>query len=135
MFSEAASPQFQPHSGRHLDDYGWALSRSTRNAQSLQRRKSTHPGDDCVQIGFSQSAVVDLSCHQRFEWASVPSDPMGERPLDLRVGPRADAGGLMRRDVADNDAAERACHFISALSKPVLIIVSPVWPASMTLHA
>src|SRR3954470_11342217 len=74
------------------------LSRTTcrdRTAPTLfLRRQRPHIGDDGIEIGIRHVSVV-LVAHRALERRAVLPLALGDRSLDLGVGPVADARGLV----------------------------------------
>src|SRR2546428_6693991 len=60
---------------------------------------------------------------------------VGETPLDLCVGPRANAGLRVRRDVGGHRRSPRAGEDVAALAEGVLVTLNAVWPSPVAFHA
>src|SRR5664279_824700 len=67
------------------------------------RRHRAQIGHDGVEVAGGHPGVI-LEAHRRLELAAVLADAGGDRGLDLRVGPGADA---LRGDVARHRLAPR----------------------------
>src|SRR5262245_37365131 len=93
-----------------------------RAAALLDWRDGAHPGDDGLDVVVSQLAEIDLARHRQLERAAIAADALGERALDLRVGPGADARRFVGRDVAGRDLSVRTFEYVPALAVPVHVV-------------
>src|SRR5205814_4735069 len=82
------------------------------------RRQRPQVGDDGIEVGVGHLGVV-LITHRALERRAVLPLALGDRGLDLGVGPVADAGGLVRGDVARLRDAPGAGEFAAALAERV----------------
>ena len=81
-------------------------------------RQRPQIGDDGVEIGVRHLGVV-LEAHRALERRAVLPLALGDRGLDLGVGPVADAGGLVRGDVARLRHAPGPGEFAAALAERI----------------
>src|SRR5262249_8957524 len=96
---------------------------------SLERRKRAEPGGDCVEVRRGHAAEVALRGHRLLERPAVARDAVRERALDVRVGPGADAGLRVRRDVGDYRRAPRTGENVATLAEAILVVRNAVRPS------
>src|SRR6202047_2175797 len=65
---------------------------------SLQRRNRAQIGDYISQIGLFQPRIISIR-HRRLERPPIAANAMGDGAPDFLIGPGADAGSRVRRDV------------------------------------
>ncbi len=102
---------------------------------SLDRRDGPHPSHQRVEIVGRHLAVVDVPRHRQVERAAVAIDALGQRRLELGIGPGADALLPVRGDVARRHLAERTLENVAAFALPGLVVLRAVRTARMAFHA
>src|SRR5262249_10497162 len=85
-------------------------------------------------IGALHAGVIGKA-HRRLELGAVLADALGDRALDLRIGPVADALGLARRDVARHRHAPRPLELKSALAEIADEILALLPERRVAFHA
>src|ERR1700694_3624097 len=107
---------------------------------SLQRRNRAQIGDYISQIGLFQPHIIGVG-HRRLERPPIAANAMRDRAPDFLIGPGADAGSRVRRDVGGG--ARRLpprCPFArrehpAALAQSGPEIGNALRPSRMAFHA
>src|SRR6266849_5566883 len=109
--------------------------RKTLQLRSFDRREGTEPGDDRVEIRIEHATEIRLTGQRLLERPPVARHAVREGSLDLRVGPRADAGPRVRGDVGGHRRSPWAFERVTALAEGIPVVRNAVRSSAVAFHA